>query len=115
MNHRRSRWDDASEGALNTQASLGDAQDNLSVFPQLDARMDAYQSTAYRLISQIAISTTDPNARAKAKGALIELSKAERIETYSEKRVTKGTLSVKSARSSNSLVLTITEQERKAQ
>ena len=113
MNHKRTEWDDVSEKLIDTAANLNEADSGHQAVKNLDAEMDRYQERGYNKLQRILRTTTDPEVRGLAAGALGDFGAAETTEAEMEAAHDSEGSSNRRANQTNTDALGITETERK--
>ena len=115
MNYKLNGYCEISDRALDAQAHLGDARDELAVYSQLDQQMDKRQDTAYELMRQALKETDSRTKDIKIKAALQYFTQAEQLEADESARVSTASRKVVDAPESIAGILSISERERMKQ
>ncbi len=113
MNRKRNQWDNVSEHLIDTAANLNEAESGHQAVKNLDTEMDRHQERGYDKLRGILRTTTDPEVRGLAAGALGDFGAAEITEAEMEAAHDSEGSSNRRANQTNTDALGITETERK--
>ena len=111
MNYKRGPLHDARDTALDTEADLSMAKEDLSLFPVIEHQMDSWQDKGYAQVQRIAENSTDLDARTAAGVALHFFAEAERLQAINDEHVAECEHEVCDASDHNHDVIGILEEE----
>ena len=109
-NYKPGRIRKVQDTALDTEADLSRADDELSVYPMVKEQRDAWQEKGYRKFRWVAMYSTDPDARKVNQSGLEDIAKGEGLEAINDEHVAECEQDLCEARGHNHEVVDMLEQ-----